>query len=105
MKTVNELNVLLRVFILCFKNVLAVPHCFIKMFSFQQSYGILYSLWCDNFCCAYHELKQGDFYSFDHDQEKVSFLSNYLLPTQKKNLPQEKLRNYAYLIPKYPHAY
>ena len=70
-----------------FKNVLVVPHYFIKMFHLEQSYGILYSSWCNKSFCAYHELRQDDFYSFD--QEKVPFLSSYLLLTQKKNLPQE----------------
>ena len=57
------------------------------MFHLEQSYGILHSSWCNKSFCAYHELRQDDFYSFD--QEKVSFLSSYLLLTQKKNLPQE----------------
>ena len=48
----------------------------------------IFSMVCNSSCHAYHELRQGDFYSFG--QEKIPFLSSYLLPTQKKNLPQEK---------------
>ena len=60
------------------------------MFYLQQSYGVLYSPCCNNFRCAYHELRQSGFYLIDHDKEKATFLSNYLLPTQKMNLLQEK---------------
>ena len=63
-----------RVYTLFKKNVLAVLHCFIKMFHLQ---GILDSTWWNNFCPAYEQLSQGYFYLFD--QEKGIFLSSYLL--------------------------
>ena len=89
MKTMNELNIFLAGFIMCLENVFTVPHCFIKMFYLQQSYGISYSFCWSNSCCAYHELRQGDFYSPDF--EKGIILSSYLLLTQSKNLLQERL--------------
>ena len=84
-------------FILCLKNVFAGPHCFIKMFHLQQSYGFLYSPWCNNSCRTYLELCQGDFYSFD--QEKVLFLSSYLLPTHNKNYNHKKNHAYSPYLP------
>ena len=74
-----------------FKNVLAVPYCFIDKIYLQQNFVILYSPWCNNSCRAYHKLRQGYFYPFDHDQEKFPFVSNYLPPTKEKNLTQGKL--------------
>ena len=68
---------LINLFILYFKNVLAVPHYFIKMFYIQQSYGNLHSSWCNNSLCSYHELRQDGFFSID--QKKVPFLSSHLL--------------------------
>ena len=52
--------------------------------------GILESSY--NPCRAYQELNQGDFYSFD--QEKISFLLIYLLPTHKKC---SNKKNHTYL--------
>ena len=88
MKTVNDLCVLLTGFIFCLKNVLAIPHGFIKMFHLQQS-RILDPPWCNNSCRTYQELGQGNFYSFD--PEKVWFLSIYLLPTHKKKCNHENV--------------
>ena len=42
-----------------------------------------------NSCCAYPDLVQGDFYSFD--QKKDPFLSIYLLPTHKKYVTTTKI--------------
>ena len=75
-------------YILYWKMFLLFHTALLKCFILQPIYGILYSSWCNNSCRTYHELRQGDFYSFD--LEKVPFYSNYLLPTQKKNQPQEK---------------
>ena len=72
-KRVNKLCVS-NGFILCLKNVLAIPHSFIKMFHLQQR--------CSPYR-TYPELGQGDFYSFD--QEKVLFLLIYLLTTHKNH--------------------
>ena len=85
-----------------FENVFAVPYCFIKVLYLEQNYGILHSPWCNNSCQSYHELKQSDFYSFDHGHEKVLFLSNiWYLPKRKIYLK----KNHAYLIQNYPYVY
>ena len=64
-------------FILCLKNVCAIPYGFIKMFPLQQSRCLRFSMVQQFLSCL-----QGSFYSFD--QKKVPFLLIYLLPTHKK---------------------
>ena len=91
METVDELYVFLTEFILCLKAFFAVSHCFIKMLHSQQSQGILFSIWCNNFRRVQQELDEGNFYPFD--RKTFSFLSSNCLLT--KNIqPQE---NHAYL--------
>ena len=43
--------------------------------------GIFGYLWCNNACCAYQELRKGDFYSFDQ-----KFI--YYLPTKNATTRQ-----------------
>ena len=80
MKTVKEVYVFLMGFILCLKNVLAIPHGFIKLFHLQQSRCLRFSM-VQQFLSRYQEVVQGDFYSLD--QEQVPLLLIYLLPTHK----------------------
>ena len=91
MKMVNKLCVPVG-FILFLKNILAIPHGFIKIFHLQQSryltfsmvqqnLSILHSPWCNKTYRTYQELGKDDFYSFD--QEKVPFILIYLLRTCK----------------------
>ena len=71
---------------------------FLQCFIYKRADILDYRL-CNISCCAYKELGQSDFYSFD--QEKVFFVrSIYLPPTHIKMLPQEKscLPNLAYNI-------
>ena len=82
MKTVNELYVFLNKLMLSLKNVLAIPHGFLKCFIYCRL-GILGSPWCSNSHRAKQELFQGHFCSLN--KEKVSFLSIYSLPTHKEN--------------------
>ena len=85
-------------FLLCLKNVLAVPHCFIKIFYLHQSYGILYSPWCNNFYSTYHKLREG--------AQVVSIHLTMIILTM--TLSKRKIylkKNHAYLIHNHPHAY
>ena len=59
-------------FILCLKNLLLFHRALLKL-----GIQILHAPWCNNLCRAFKELGQSNFYSFD--QEKVLFLSIYLL--------------------------
>ena len=80
MKKVNELlYVFVTGFILCLKK----RSCY-----YTRGVGILDSPWRNNLCCAYHELGQGDFYSFN--QEKAPFLLIYLLQNHKKSVTTKK---------------
>ena len=82
METVDELYVFLLEFILCLKAFFAASHCFIKMLHLQQSYGILFPIWCNNFRRVQQELDERNFYPFD--RKTFSSLSSHLLPTHKK---------------------
>ena len=73
---------------LYFKTSILVFHTPLLKCFIYNGVGILDSPWCNNSCRAYKELGQGEFYSFD--QEKVPFLSIYLLPTHRKSYPQGK---------------
>ena len=77
MKTVNEiLYMFVTRFTLCLKKTIAIT---------LLLHSLLDSPWCNNSCCAYQELVQGDFYSFE--QEKAPFFLIYSLPAHKKVQP------------------
>ena len=69
-------------FILCLKKSLLV-HTVLKFISFTAKLRHLDSPWWSNSSNAWQELNQSDIYPFE--QEKLSSLSSYLLPTIKKN--------------------
>ena len=53
----------------------------LKHFDYNRV-GVLDSPWCNNFCCTYQALDQGDFYSFD--QEMFPFFNLFTTYSHKK---------------------
>ena len=81
MKMVNKLCVFDSVYTTVFKKAfLLFDTALLKCFVYSRVCILDYP-WCNNPCCAYQELGQGDFYSFD--QNFIYYLTTKNLTARK----------------------